>query len=103
MDLNEYQLWTRTTAIYPADQADVYLSLGLVSEAGEVAGKLKKWIRDKTLNTTDLLHEVGDCLWYIARLSDELGVTMEELASAKYEKLEGRRKRSTIGGSGDNR
>ena len=46
MQLTDYQVWTRTTAIYPKEKALDYLGLGLCSEAGEVAGKLKKKIRD---------------------------------------------------------
>lgn len=48
MDLKTYQAFTRTTAIYPEDRTLEYLGLGLASEAGEVAGVVKKWIRDET-------------------------------------------------------
>ena len=58
MKLNDYQVFTRTTAIYPKDKADVYLALGLASESGEVAGKLKKHIRDGVLNL-DSMFKIG--------------------------------------------
>lgn len=103
MDLIEYQEWTRTTAIYPQDQADVYLGLGLASEAGEVAGKLKKFIRDGNINVESFISELGDVLWYLTRLCDEFGTNLHELAHSNYSKLEDRKNRNVIGGSGDTR
>ena len=62
----EYQRKAKETAIFPADKALEYLSLGLVGEAGEVANKVKKLIRDKKvlLDTTVISSEIGDVLWY---------------------------------------
>lgn len=109
--LNEYQLDTRLTAIYPKSQALPYLTLGLTSEAGEVAGKYKKVIRDHSgdINSMsiewrkDLLSELGDVLWYVARLADEMGVSLSEIAEKNIEKLTDRKSRNAIQGSGDNR
>lgn len=107
--LNEYQESTRLTAIYPKDQAITYLALGLASEAGEVAGKIKKVIRDQSafdLSTEwkkDFLSEVGDVLWYIARIADELDVSLSEVAEKNIEKLLDRSSRGVIKGSGDSR
>jgi NTP pyrophosphatase (non-canonical NTP hydrolase) len=103
MKLDDYQAWTRSTAIYPQDKADIYLSLGLASEAGEVAGKLKKFIRDGSIDLESFISELGDVLWYLTRLCDEFGTNVEELAYSNYRKLEDRKQRNVIKGSGDNR
>lgn len=74
MEYRDYLEVTRQTAIYPKDQARSYLQLGLLSEVGEVAGKLKKNIRDGlTYSDDDILSELGDVLWYVVRLTDECG------------------------------
>lgn len=103
MDVNEYQLFTRTTAIYPREKAIEYLALGLVSEAGEVAGKIKKLIRDGSLNSEDMLSELGDVLWYVARLADELAFDLDVVIDYNEEKLQSRKDRNELGGSGDHR
>lgn len=100
---NDYQVWTAATAIYPPESALEYLTLGLTSEAGEVAGKVKKYIRDGDFNRDDAIAELGDVLWYVARLADELDVDLSVVVKANYEKLESRKERNTITGSGDNR
>lgn len=108
MEFNHYQFSTGATAKYPQDRAIEYLVLGLASEAGEVAGKYKKIIRDNygLMNEESkkaLLDEVGDVLWYIARLCEELNTNMSVVAKANIEKLYSRKERGVIGGSGDNR
>ena len=99
MNANEYQNWTRTTAIYPKDRALEYLGLGLTSEAGEVAGKLKKRIRDGGVDVMSLIDEIGDVYWYLARLCDEIGFSTESVLKRNFDKLD----RNVIKGSGDNR
>lgn len=108
-----YQEWTRETAKYPKGVAEfepsvAYLALGLAGEAGEVANKYKKVIRDKSGiidsdGKKDLVSELGDVLWYVARLADELGYSLEAVATLNIDKLQGRVVRGTIGGSGDYR
>ena len=102
MNFNEYQKLARSTAVYPEEYKVVYPALGLCGEAGEVAEKVKKNIRDgKSLDGVGL--ELGDVLWYISALADDLGVTLEEIAQANVDKLSSRMKRNKINGSGDNR
>lgn len=106
--LNEYMDMALKTAIYPKGQALEYLVLGLTSEAGEVAGKLKKVIRDNYGEVTDekkdeLIAETGDVLWYVANIASVLGVTLEEMASRNVNKLMARKDKGTLQGSGDNR
>lgn len=108
MDFNQYQFRTSLTARYPQDSALEYLVLGLTSEAGEVAGKLKKIIRDDKgrlteLNKESLAAEVGDVLWYCAQLAKHLDMNLSSIAANNLKKLESRLERGTIGGSGDNR
>ena len=84
-----------------------YDGLGL-GEAGEVQGKIKKIIRDDsgiiTEKTKDeIAKELGDLLWYIASMCQNLGITMESVATGNIEKLQSRHARGTVHGSGDNR
>lgn len=105
---NEYQKQARSTAIYPADYAILYPALGLVNEAGEVVGKIKKVIRDNDnvyseAKSMEIAGEIGDVLWYLAVLADDLGYTLEEIAQENLRKLQSRLDRGVLGGSGDNR
>ena len=102
MTFDEYQEFARSTAIYPEEYKVVYPALGLCGETGEVAEKVKKNIRDgKSLDGVGL--ELGDVLWYISALADDLGVTLEEVAQANVDKLKSRMERNKITGDGDNR
>jgi len=100
-----YQGKANETAIFPEDQALEYLSLGLLSEAGEVAGKIKKKIRDgEPFDFREALEaELGDVLWYIALLSDRLGLNLSDVAFNNIIKLQNRKVKGTLRGSGDNR
>lgn len=102
-----YQSQTLSTAKYPEEKALEYLSLGLASEAGEVAGKMKKLIRDGETTQEEWVQamssEIGDVLWYCARLADELGLSLSQIAEDNMTKLLDRKARDVIGGSGDNR
>ena len=102
MTFDEYQEFARSTAIYPEDCKVVYPTLGLCGEVGEVAEKIKKHMRDgNTLFGVGL--ELGDVLWYISALADDLGITLEEIAQANVDKLASRMNRGKLGGSGDER
>ena len=90
MTFDEYQKFTKTTAFYPQEAAVGYCALGLSGEAGEVANNVKKIIRDKQDKTADIVDELGDVLWYIARLADELGVDLSEVVDFNVDKLERR-------------
>ena len=108
MDFNEYQELAFRTASYPNKGSNIYYpALGL-GEAGEVQGKVKKVMRDNDGVLTDefkhaIIDEMGDVLWYIAALSSELQTDLSEVAKRNIAKLEDRRKRGKIGGSGDYR
>ena len=106
MQLNDYLEATNQVAIYPeagtgADLELYYLSLGLTSEAGEVAGKIKKLIRDGKLDIGNLAYELGDCFWYLARLCDAIGYEPEDILTININKLLKRKENNTLTGSGD--
>ncbi|HEU0050487.1 MAG TPA: nucleoside triphosphate pyrophosphohydrolase family protein [Patescibacteria group bacterium] len=109
MTFEEYQLLSRKTAIYPnLGNNFVYPTLGLTGEAGEVADKLKKTIRDDDglitdQKKTEITKELGDVLWYVAQLATELGLSMDDIAKTNIEKLYSRLERGVLHGSGDNR
>jgi len=109
IDFNLYQKQARKTAIYPnLGNNFVYPTLGLAGEAGEVAEKIKKVLRDKNSlidkNTRlELKKELGDVLWYLANLATEIGLSLEEIAKTNLKKLASRKKRGKIHGNGDNR
>ena len=108
MTLNEYQQHALETAIYPEESRIVYPTLGLTGEAGEVADKVKKVIRDSNREFSpekrlEIVKEIGDVLWYCATLSRDLGYDLDEVARMNVEKLRSRMERHRISGSGDNR
>ena len=105
-DLDMYQQVAKTTAIYPREQAIIYPTLGLTGEAGEVANKVKKVLRDRTEIkdvSKDIASEIGDCLWYISLLADDIGWDLESIAKLNIDKLQDRVNRGKLSGSGDNR
>jgi NTP pyrophosphatase (non-canonical NTP hydrolase) len=109
MDFNDDQIKSRKTAGYPAiGHAVIYPTLGLVNEAGEVAGKIKKVFRDKGGEISEetrqaLKGELGDVLWYITQVATELDLSLDEIAEHNIAKLYDRLKRGKIKGDGDNR
>ena len=108
MRFDDYQKAARRTAIYADRHRVVYPALGLASEAGEVAGKIKKVLRDQDGDfdrapLAAIRDELGDVLWYVAVLAADLGLSLEEIAADNLAKLEARTERGTIGGAGDQR
>ncbi|MEJ2292662.1 MAG: nucleoside triphosphate pyrophosphohydrolase family protein [Deinococcales bacterium] len=112
MTLDEYQAQARTTAIYPEAARVLYPTLKLAGEAGEVAEKLGKLMRDEGLlpgaeldegQRDALAKEIGDVLWYVANLAADLGLSLEAIGRTNLEKLASRRDRGVLGGSGDER
>lgn len=112
MTLDDYQDSARTTALYSQEVRLLYPALKLAGEAGEVAEKLGKLMRDEGFRPGDELSaeqresfvkELGDVLWYVANLAADLGVKLEHVAAVNLEKLRSRRERGVIAGSGDDR
>lgn len=103
-EFNEYLEFVRGMKVYPERHAIVYPALGLAGEAGEIAEKVKKYLRgDRELDREALLKELGDPLWYIASLADDLGFTLQDVVDANVEKLTSRKERGVVKGSGDDR
>jgi NTP pyrophosphatase (non-canonical NTP hydrolase) len=102
LDFAEYQRQASRTAIYDDADVVVYPALGLVSEAGEVAGKVKKVLRDDKgqflpEKRQEIAKEIGDVLWYIAALCTDLNVDMEAVAQGNLDKLNSRLARGVLG------
>lgn len=108
MTLDEYQNHALETAIYPKQYKVIYPALGITGEAGECSDKVKKVIRDNNGEFTDdrkreIAKEIGDVLWYCAALAHDIGYTLNEVGEMNVEKLNSRKERNKINGSGDNR
>lgn len=109
MNFTDYQTKSRATAKYPViGHGVIYPTLGLVNEAGEVAGKIKKVFRDKDGQINEetreaLKAELGDVLWYISQVATELDLSLDEIAEGNIAKLLDRLERGKIKGDGDNR
>ena len=100
---DHYQDFTDSTAIYPPEKGLEYTALGLASEAGEFAGKVKKAIRDNTYDADAMAAELGDVLWYLARAAAELDYHLSTIAEMNVEKLKSRKEHNVIKGDGDDR
>jgi len=109
MNLNEYQtLALRTAKPKDAKNELFHLLLGLCGEAGEIAEKAKKIVRDhdsdfSKLDKDDLKKELGDVLWHVAVVSDYFGIELEAVGDTNIKKLASRLERGVLSGSGDNR
>jgi len=123
-EFNQYSEFVKSMKVYPEKHAIVYPALGLAGEAGEIAEKIKKWLRGDHLKKHPLLTEgeyqatlveherlfkeallleLGDPLWYIVSLADDLGFTLKDVVDANVQKLTSRKERGVLKGSGDNR
>lgn len=109
MNFTDYQTKSRVTAKYPAiGHGVIYPTLGLVNEAGEAAGKIKKIFRDRNgvigeAERQALKAELGDVLWYLAQVCTELDLSLDEVAESNLAKLLDRQARGKIQGDGDDR
>lgn len=117
MNIKEYQTIIEETSIYPKQIGLAYCAMGLTGEAGEVADKIKKLYRDQQLHTLDaaaemvlidehkydIAKELGDVLWYVTAMANEIDMDLSEIMEINYTKLIKRRETNTLHGSGDNR
>lgn len=104
----EYQDKASETAIYSSEWMILYPTLGLAGEAGELSNKVKKLLRDANGNVSeqarlDIMGEIGDVLWYVAALCNDLDASMEIIATENINKLQSRKRRGVLRGSGDTR
>lgn len=113
MELNDYQKQAQTFLLGNFKDMSMfelvkYCALGLNEESGEVAGKIKKSIRDTDgkidkERIDSIVKELGDVLWYLSVMAHTLGVSLSYVAKKNIEKLTDRKNRGAIGGNGDNR
>lgn len=110
MTFDEYQARAIKTNLTKDDQLQELMQqvLGLGDEVGEVQAIFKKWIRDhgadpSKLDAVNIKKELGDVLWYIAVLAQDLGISMNDIAQYNIKKITDRQKRGVLGGSGDDR
>lgn len=108
LELNSYQEEALKNKVYGYGDKITYPALGLANETGEVLGKIKKILRDNDgiftdKNLYEVAKELGDVLWYVAALADDIGYSLEDIAKLNITKLTDRRSRGVIQGDGDNR
>ncbi len=109
MTFREYQIKAKETARFPdQENSFIYAALALTGESGEVAEKIKKIWRDKEKQISiedreELKKELGDVLWYLSQLAEELGIDFDDVAQTNLAKTHSRLGRDIIHGSGDNR
>lgn len=108
MTFETYEEIALSTKAYGSGQEIIYPTLGLNGEAGEVAEKVKKALRDENgvfskERKEEIIKELGDCLWYINAIANDLGSTLSNVAQVNIDKLVSRRTRGQIHGDGDNR
>lgn len=110
MEFNKYQKKALSTALYPKKYKVIYPAFGLGNEAGEVLGKIKKWLRgddgDGKMSKERkeaIKGELGDVLWYLAVLAKDLDLSLGDIAKVNLAKLSSRQKRGTLKGDGDKR
>ena len=112
-DIDEYQEFTRTTAMYRGPIESVssrltYCMFGLAGEVGEIAEKFKKKLRgggslEEFQADEDIAKELGDVMWYLVGMADELGFSGSDILRRNVEKLKDRQNRGVVHGEGDNR
>ena len=107
MTFDDYQKKALATLLPSANNIP-YVALGLTSEAGEVAGKIKKWIRDSDsdisrLDKMAIADELGDTLWYATMLAQLVGINLSDIAQSNLDKLDSRKQHGKLTGSGDTR
>jgi NTP pyrophosphatase (non-canonical NTP hydrolase) len=105
VDFDKYQYEATLTALDTAKDLN-YLIPGLAAEAGEVAGVYAKYIRDQTMRAemgTQVVKELGDCLWFIAMIAEHMQYDLSDIAKGNLKKLQSRQQRGVLGGSGNDR
>lgn len=104
LTLDTYQQQAAKTAVYPEVKADQYLIAGLAGEVGELASIFAKhWRGDGDLNHDHAEAELGDVLWFVAMLAEQLGYSLTDVAQGNLDKLSDRALRGKLKGNGDNR
>jgi NTP pyrophosphatase (non-canonical NTP hydrolase) len=100
--IEQYTEFVKGMKVYPEKHAIVYPALGLAGESGEIAEKVKKWLRgDRELDRELLIKELGDVQWYITSMADDLGSSLQAVIEENVAKLTSRKERGVVKGEGD--
>lgn len=108
LTFDQFMRSTDKTAIYRgagsgSENALMYVGLGVGGEGGEVCDVIKKAYRDGELDEAKLRKEIGDVIWYLARICREKHWSLGHIAAENIVKLNDRKERGVISGSGDDR
>jgi len=104
MNTMEYSYWVEDKIMTEGNDRLIENTLGLVGEAGEVAEKIKKLIRDSSrFSNQDIVKELGDVVFYATALANYFESSLEEVIELNVDKLDDRQARGVLGGSGDDR
>ncbi len=109
MKFNDYQKKSQETAHYPKTlRILAYTTIGLAGETGELLNKIKKVYRDdkgilSAARKEEIAAELGDVLWYLSQIATDCGLSLKDIARENIKKLQSRKKRGVLHGSGDNR
>lgn len=126
MNLHEYQKFTAGKARYnenawlhrvhresvPSEIIPMpwlYPAMALGEEAGEVLGKIAKFIRKSQQQADieqlkqDIKKELGDVMYQVSETARQFGWTLQEIVDGNVEKLDDRQARGVLIGEGDNR
>ena len=99
-----YSAWVEKKIMTEGQARLVENTLGLVGEAGEVAEKIKKLIRDSSrFQNEEIMKELGDVVFYATALANIYGKGLQEVLELNIAKLDDRQRRGKLKGSGDNR
>ena len=100
----DYSAWVEDKIMTEGETRLIENTLGLVGEAGEVAEKIKKLLRDKTrFSPEEIIKELGDVVFYATALANYYNSDLQGVLDTNVDKLDGREQRGTLGGSGDHR
>lgn len=95
MTLDEYQRDAKAFARYPTKLGLHYCCIALAGEVGELCNEFNKELRDAVSRRDEMVDEIGDVLWYVSAVCNELGVSLDAIANQNLEKLCQRRRESS--------
>lgn len=104
MNVDFYQSRAMTYRLDTANE--IYALLNLGGEIGEVLGLVAKFIRDGgdvEQYKKNMIKELGDIMWMVAAVAKDHNISLSEVCTTNLDKLESRKIRDAIQGSGNER
>lgn len=90
MEIKEYQelaLNTKAPLLTLLDE-NIHMTLGMVTEAGEIADVFKKKLAyGKEIDYVNVKEELGDIMWYIANMCNVNGWDLRDILQTNIDKL----------------